>query len=56
VLDKEDNLAKGLCPIARRKRYVGATEQKKRFLTIVPNAEDDIREQMKVLEDLGRKK
>jgi hypothetical protein len=44
--------------LAHEGDYAGAAEQKKMFLTIVPNASDaeEIKEQVKVLEDLSRRK
>jgi tetratricopeptide (TPR) repeat protein len=44
--------------LAHEGEYAGEAEQKKAFLTIVPNAYDaeEIKEQVKVLEELGRGK
>ena len=42
--------------LASEHKYLGAAEQKRIFLTIVPNAYDasDIKEQIRILEDLGK--
>jgi tetratricopeptide (TPR) repeat protein len=44
--------------LSREQDYVGAAEQKRQFLRIAPDAYDaeEIKEQIKVLEDLGRRK
>jgi hypothetical protein len=44
--------------LARERHFAGAAEQKKFFLTIVPDADDtdEIKEQIKILEDLSKRK